>query len=181
MTKQQEIANDYFKWLCDVVCENRLSDKISYEELLKHLHDTEFRYSMRLDENRANDGISLRYRYACEVNDPDLETYLEGRCSVLEMMVALCIRCEEDIMDDTAYGDRTKQWFWDMISNLGLGSMYNSEYNSTYVDKVLNRFLNREYKSDGRGGLFHIRDCNFDVREVEIWTQLMWHLNDIID
>ena len=42
-----------------------------------------------------------------------ISAYLDNKtCSVLEMMIALAIRCEEHIMDDPDVGNRTGQWFW---------------------------------------------------------------------
>lgn len=178
---RDDINNEYFNWLCKLVCRNLYSDRISYRKLLMHLHDTNFRYSILRDKDRAEDGLNLRYRFADEYTYiENADTYVYGPCSVLEMMVALAIRCEETIMDDTSYGDRTKQWFWNMITNLGLGSMNDNQYNRSFVTDIVETFLNREYEPDGRGGLFTIRDCDYDLRTMEIWNQLCWYLDSII-
>jgi hypothetical protein len=95
------------------------------------------------------------------------------------MMVALASECEET-MDDPNVGDRTGQWFWGMIVNLGLGSMADYNFDYDYVDGVIQRFLNREYEPNGRGGLFTIRNCTEDLRTVEIWSQLCWYLGTIM-
>ena len=104
---------------------------------------------------------------------------LEKPCSVLEMMVALSLRCEEEIMDDPNIGDRTRQWFWGMVVSLGLGAMHDDRFDKKYVDETIERFLKRKYEYDGRGGLFTIKDSNRDLREVEIWYQLCWYLDSI--
>jgi hypothetical protein len=104
---------------------------------------------------------------------------LDGPCSVLEMILALAIRCEENIMDDPLKGDRTKQWFWGMINNLGLDTMTDMNYNERFIDDCVCRFLNRDYEPDGRGGLFTVRNCYEDLRNVEIWYQLLWYLDTI--
>jgi hypothetical protein len=93
------------------------------------------------------------------------------------MMIALAIRCEEAIMDDTRYGDRTGQWFWNMMSNLGIGRMTDDIYNEEVLYEYVWRFMERRYDRDGKGGLFYIRDCEIDLRDVEIWSQLCWYLN----
>ena len=179
---EHEINEDYFEWLYEGMCGNRYSKNISYRKLLEHLHNTNFRYTISNDKNRASDGIDLRYSFAlsqgCE-DEPELITdYLKGPCSVFEMMVALAQRCES-VMDDPKIGDRTGQWFWGMINNLGLGGMNDNCYDEQYVDDVINTFLDREYKSNGKGGLFTIRNCEYDLREVEIWYQLCWYLDTI--
>ena len=177
----REIRSLYFEWLYDLVCGDHAGfRRTSYEKLLMYLHDTEFRYVMLKDENRAEDGMDLRYRFAQThrtIDDADL--YLEGPCSVLEMMVALALRCEENIMDDPLIGDRTGQWFWGMVRNLGLGPMTDDNFNLQKVKNIIETFLNRQYEQDGRGGLFTIYDCRYDLRDIEIWVQLCWYLDSI--
>lgn len=174
---RNEIINGYFRWLSGFVNEQRPSSRISYNKLLNRLHDIEFIYLHPMDENRASNGVSLRYRYACECDDFEAaKAYLVGPCSVLEMMIALSLKCE-GIMDDPNMGDRTGQWFWEMIVSLGLGSMYDSKFDREYVDEVIERFINRDYEPNGKGGLFTIRNCARDLRDVEIWWQLMWYIN----
>lgn len=173
------IKDRYFDWLYDLVCEERYSKNISYRKLLGYLHDTEFRYSIPRDENRASDGVNLRWRYSDTHGFDDIPEELYGPCSVLEMMIALAIRCEENIMDDPNVGDRTGQWFWGMIVSLGLGGMTDSRYDKDFVMDTVDIFLERDYEPDGRGGLFTIRDCTRDLRDVEIWYQLCWYLDSI--
>lgn len=178
MITVDEIRDGYFEWMCDAVCGQRFSQRTSFRKLLRRLHDTEFRYLIARDENRAADGVNLRYRFAVRNNvDHD---FLDGPCSVLEMMVALSIICEKTIMDNPHIGNRTGQWFWSMISSLGLSSMMDDRYDENYVDYVLERFMNREYKPDGEGGLFTIRNYDRDLRKAEIWYQLCWYLDNFV-
>lgn len=176
------VEREYFDWLCDIVCGNRYSGQASYEYLLSHLHRIPFRYSLAMDENRAEDGIGMRYRFArtkVHISQVwDIMHQLEGPCSVLEMLVALSVRCEE-WMDDTNYGDRTGQWFWEMVVNLGLGAMTNNRYDEELVESAVVRFLDRDYERNGRGGLFTIKGCNRDLRKVQIWYQMCWYLDSI--
>lgn len=180
MTLKESIENEYFNWMTDLVCRQRYSKEISYKKLLRYLHDTEFIYSIPKDANRAEDGIDLRYRFTLLHGPEYALDYLEGPCSVLEMIIALAIRCEETIMDDPAIGDRTGQWFWGMIRNLALGSMTDARFDRRFVEDAVTRFLNREYEPDGRGGLFTIHHCDRDLRTVEIWHQLLWYLDSIV-
>lgn len=171
--------DDYFEWMLDIVCGNRYYHTISYRKLLSHLHDIDFTYIIPMDRNRANDGIDLRYRFALLNGYDDIPECLDGPCSVLEMILALAIRCEESIMDDPCMGDRTKQWFWGMISSLGLGAMTDDRYDEKFVDDAIFRFLDRKYEPNGRGGLFTIRNCREDMRTKDIWHQLCSYLNTI--
>lgn len=177
-TFENRIKDDYFEWLYNYVLKESSHDETSYDKLLMFLHRTEFTYSIQNDINRAKDGVNLRYRFATEMDDMRILDILDGPCSVLEMMVALAIRCEETIMDDPKYGDRTSTWFWHMLRNLGINHMYNERFDLATAEDIIYGFLDRCYAPDGKGGLFHIRGCTDDLRNVEIWIQLCWYLYD---
>ena len=179
MIFEDRIKDEYFKWLYDYVCKGRAHSNLSYGKIFMLLHQIEFTYDILNDENRARDGVDLRYRFAVshDENIDDILYILDGPCSVLEMMVALAIRCEEDIMDDTSYGDRTCQWFWEMMHNLGIDNMFNEAFDREIAEERIYRFLDRRYDPDGKGGLFHIKNSEEDLRDVEIWHQLCWYLN----
>lgn len=178
-----ELNNEYFDWMCQLVCNERYHRRLSYQKLLNHLHQIDFQYSHPMDGNRAEDGIDLRYRFAYEnkYEGPMIASYLDNRpCSVLEMLIALAFRCEEHIMQDSDAGDRMGQWFWNMIVNLGLGGMSDSRFNAAYTDEVIFRFMDRKYKRNGEGGLFTVERCKCDMRSVEIWYQMNWYLDSIL-
>ena len=179
MQIKDRVNSDYFEWMYDLVCGERFAKGITYRKLLTFLHDVEFVYFVPYDENRAAEGIVLRYRFCLTHDCEDLECYLTGPCSVLEMMIALATHCEA-ITDDPCLGNRTGQWFWGMITNMGLGSMSDDNFNEWHVNDVVSRFLNREYEPDGRGGLFTVKDWDRDMRTAEIWHQLMAYINSIV-
>lgn len=173
-----DIKKEYFEWMFKLMCGRRQQ---CYRRLLSLLHDIEFTYSIPLDSNRAQDGIDLRYRFIYERRYiKSVAKSLEGPCSVLEMMIALAIRCEEHIMDDPDIGNRTSQWFWEMINSLGLEDMIDKDFDEDFVRSKVDIFLNREYEPNGEGGLFIVDRCDYDLRTIEIWYQMCWHLNDIL-
>lgn len=175
---KNEVTYDYFEWLYEKVCDEEYSRRLSYRKLLEYLFSTDFTYILPMDENRAEDGLSLRYRFAMEVGykDETIEGNIDFPCSVLEMIIALSIRCEEHIMSDPDIGDRTGQWFWNMIVNLGLGNMSDDNFNKQYVKKIIKNFLDRHYEKNGRGGLFMTEDSSKDMRDIEIWYQMCMYL-----
>lgn len=180
MVSRDEINNAYFDWIYDLVCGGRFSEDISYRKVLMELHSTNFIFKIRKDRGRASDGVHLRYRFPYEeLGIDDIERYITGPCSVLEMMLALAIRCEETIMVNPAYGDRTGEWFWGMMNSLGLGSMTDDIYDKAEVKSIIKRFLKRDYEPNGKGGLFTIHGCEDDLRRVEIWFQMTWYLDTI--
>lgn len=174
-----DVREQYFNWMYDMVFTKRAP---SYVRLLRHLNSQEFTYNIRLDGNRADDGLYLRYRFKQEnhLRAVDVDRCLTGKCSVLEMMVALCLRIEEDIMDDPVKGNRIHKWFHVMLKSLGLLDMDDAYFDERYADKVITRFLNREYEPNGAGGLFRIKDCPYDLRSVEIWYQMCWYFDSIL-
>lgn len=177
---QRELRKEYFDWMYRLVF--RRPRSATYRKLLTCLYDHDFRYSIAMDDNRDSDGIDLRYRFAREKGYDYrlIGSYLDDRpCSVLEMMIALALRCEEHIMEDSEFGDRTGHWFWNMIVSLGLSSMSDKRFDIDYVDDVIERFLDREYEPNGKGGLFTVRDSKRDMRTMEIWYQMHSYLSSL--
>ena len=110
---------------------------------------------------------------------PQVYHDLNGPCSMFEMMIALSLRCEETIMDDPRYGNRTKQWFWQMIKSLGLNYMNDDGFDRNTFQMAIDKFLNHKYEPNGKGGLFTIRECDKDLRQYDIWSQLCCYLDSI--
>lgn len=178
MIREREINNLYFDWMYDKVAD-RNDSTTTYNQLLMYLHTIDFVWTIPMDENRAYDGIDLRDRFAtdCGIEAHEIDTYMPYPCSMLEMMIALAIRCEEHIMGDDMIGDRTSYWFWGMIISLGLDGMSDGHFDKNYVDHVRDIFFSRNYKPNGDGGLFRIPNCKYDMRETEIWYQMMYYLS----
>lgn len=177
------IEREYLDWMTRLVCANSYAGDESWNCLLALLHNMEFTYQLELDENRAIDGCDLRYRFAyeCGLSGQTVKNELDNRpCSVLEMMVAQAVRCEEHIMDDPDSGNRTDKWFFEMIRSLGLIRMHDDRFDAHYAEAVILRFLRREYAENGCGGLFTLKHRMTDMRQVEIWYQAMWYLDEVI-
>lgn len=175
---ESELKNRYFEWLCGLVCGR--GERAAYKRLLLTLHSTEFTCIISQDTNRAVDGVVLRRRFIAENNIIDESPFYTDPCSILEMMVALAVRCEVHIMDDPDIGNRTGQWFWSMVESLGLKKMTDDRFDKQLVDIRIKNFLNRTYRPDGKGGLFTVPNCKHDLRDMEIWYQMCWYLNDLL-
>lgn len=159
----------YFEYLISYVY-NKNSQN-SYMELLKFLYDKNFIWTVKMDKNRAADGLSLRARFF----DEDV---LDKPCSVLEMMVALADRMETHILGDPREGDRTGQWFWSMIASMGLTKMNDANFDRGLVEEKVDRMLRRDYPETGEGGLFTVEKPDSDMRDVEIWYQMQWWVRE---
>lgn len=177
-TFEDQIKNDYFEWLYRYACRGKINNDISYRKLFMLMHNTTFDFYIPQDLNRANDGIDLRYRFGNRINYENIMDILDEPCSLLEMILALAIRCEETIMSNPQYGDRTKQWFWNMLKNLGLSYMTDDRFDRDRANKIIYDFMEHRYSPNGRGGLFYIPNCKEDLSNEEIWTQLCWYLEN---
>lgn len=173
-----KVEREYFEWMYRIVTRNRFSKGHGFRMLLTCLNSIDYYWTISDDSNRAADGEEgLRWKFAY-VTHTSIEHELDEPCSVLEMILAMAYRCEE-IMDDAGIGDRTVQWFWTMISNLGLNGMTDSRFDERYVREVVDRFLRREFEPDGHGSLFVVRDSPADMRDVPMWTSMLWFLDTI--
>lgn len=163
----------YYYWLLSLI---NIPEKSNYSMLFKDLSLKEFFWDQTIvsDGNRADDGLNLRLLYFHETGDA-----LAGGsgCSVLEMLIALSIRIECDIMGEPG-DDHPEKWLWEMLNNLSLTSMTNDEYDEEYVDYILDMWLNREYKSNGSGSLFPLKRSKANQRLIPIWDQMGEYLNE---
>lgn len=161
MDKPNYYWHQYFNWMAEVVGAHRV-------ELLAILDSIPFEWSVKNDDNRAADGIELRRRFAetnyIELTDEDFAV----PCSVLEMMVALALRCDNDIMGEPGE-EHPEIWFWMMIRNLGLDEGVSDEQ---HVREVIDIWLKRKFEPDGKGSPFPGQKFKTDQRKVEIWSQL---------
>lgn len=173
-----DIEIEYFNWLYDIICGRDSTKKQLFGNLVSALYNKVFTYDIPNDENRASEGLELRSQFAIDMyQDTKMACYIDGPCNILEMMTALAIHCENNITDDPTYGNRTSQWFWNMVNSLGLSGMTNSNFDPDLIDDVLERFLSHDYSPTGEGGLFTIKNCRMDMRNAEIWHQMCWYID----
>lgn len=182
---RESLKDLYFNWMYQMVVDERYGENdhlITYRKLFSQLDSIEFEYSIPMDANREADGVNLRYRFGYEMDFEQamIASYLDDRpSSVLEMILALALRCEESIMHDQAIGDRKGQWFWNMVNNLGLGHMNDRNHDPEEVEQVIFRWLDRAYDPDGKGSLFYVPGIDRDMRTIEIWQQMFLYLKTL--
>lgn len=170
---EKRVKDLYFTWLVSIIDDG---DTDEFDLLLRYLFDREFTWILDFDSNRAAYGLELRNIFIVENDYGDrMKKYMpDGPCSVLEMMIGLALSAEKVVGDH-------KAWFWFMIKNLGLKDCRDDVYSQTAVKRKIDIFLNRTFRPDGKGGLFYIKNSENDLREIEIWYQLMFYINSIYD
>lgn len=169
----------YYIWLKNLIdTDSHLAWK--YKKLLKYLYEREYTWVIPNDSNRNLDGLELRTRYEREVgiNPEEAFEHLDGSCSVLEMMVALACRMEVEIMHDDDFGDRSADWFWNMIGSLGLSEQIDDRFDMNFVEKSIDILVENRFQRDGRGSLFTLTTCRKDLRKVEVWYQMNYWLEE---
>lgn len=171
---REEIENEYFNWMCNIVDDGNVPGKRGYRKLLTALHAREFYFILPLDGDRACDGLYLRNRFAWNNDYDELEIrdlLSDIPCSVLEMMIALAIRIEEEHMGVAI------DWFWLMVLNLGLKGQRDDVFDKMLVNGSIDILLERRYEPNGIGGLFIVANKpGEDLRKVTIWYQMQWYL-----
>ena len=167
------ILNDYFDWLCFQV-----TDKGGYRKLLSMLHNMIFRYSVDYDENRAADGVNLRWYYVDDGGNDEILGW-KNECTVLEMLIGAAIQMEK-IMEDPEMDYSMRHWFWMFLENLDLVDMTDDNYDKTYIYGRVSMFMDRTYDPNGDGNIIYIPDTRDDLRDVEIWCQMCWYMDSIL-
>lgn len=163
---------EYFNWLCDKIIQN--DEQKDHIKLLEFLFNRDYFWVISMDENRAGDGIWLRRLFS--EDRKYTEKPLSGEpCNVLEMLVALSIKIEDDVMYDWEMGDRTGDWFWIMVKNMGF-------FRSVLWDRCLEKFMDRTYKNGGLGCPFRMKNMDEETFEKfkteEIWNQFLDYLSE---
>lgn len=169
----QRLENMYFTWLAaKVIRVKNPTPSLTYDTLLKTLHNTEFVWYLSGDDNRAEDGRELRRDFLIAAALPDdLEWRNEYPCSVFEMLIAFSVKAEFNTQIPAV------DWFWKMLENLNLRHLNDASGISPYdIQEVLEHFMFRQYPPNGDGGLFPLAWPEEDQRQVEIWYQFCAYL-----
>ena len=169
--------NAYFRWLVRLIGDEYIER--NYQKLLSKLYSTEYIWELDYDGNRAADGMFLRNIFAREMGVTVDFGEWNGRCSILEMMIALARKAEDDIMHNPDFGDRTGYWFWTMIQNLGLDIYDDGYYFEDEVNRILDIFMYHRYAKNGSGGgAFPVRTKTRDLRKTDLWWQMNSYLEE---
>lgn len=173
----------YFNVLYDIVAADRedITD-MSYRMVLGVLDGVEFRDTRGIDGNRIHDAQELRADLIADMRLDHTVVRPFMNVSMFEVMIAIAERLGQITGDeDTAF------WFWEMVSNLVLDGIDDTEFWSDpegYEAEILDRaddVVNINYDRDGLGGLFLLREgvAPQDMRDTELWYQMQYYANEV--
>lgn len=169
----ENLDSRYLDWLYSQIGPNNRNPARSYSLLAEQLHNTEFTWSVPNDDNRLEDGVDLREEFLEFIQAERDRRWLRQNASMLEVLIALSRRAEFESTHE-AY-----DWFWRMVSNIGLRDYTDDVYDERvhdHVEDVIADVIERRYDSNGHGGLFPLHDPETDQRRVELWFQMSSYL-----
>ena len=176
MRVETDVERAYLDWLYSHVSVNGTDGLSSrYHNLMGVLQSRDFYWTVSRDDNRAADGRSLRSHFSSVTGLTETD-FTYRPCSVLEMMVALASRMENDFLYDYRKPDRTNVWFYRMIKHMGLSECTDENWDDDCLETAhhaIDILLDRSYRKDGKGGgLFPLRLPKRDQTKIEIWDQM---------
>lgn len=176
-TKTKEL---YFQNLCEIIrfkYPNKNNMDRRYEQLLRLLYSIEYIPACDMDNNRVADACEFRARW-----EEHTGNYVgEMIFSVLEVLIALSVRVEFNIMNNEKYGDRTGLWFWEMMANTGIDIYDDTAYDETAIRVAVNHAMSGRIDRDGNGGFFVVESSKYDMRKGDLWKQFMWYLTQLYE
>lgn len=172
---------NYFDWLVLLIAPD-YHRRDHFTKLLYALYSVDFTWVVSRDKNRAIDGLDLRDQYEHETG---LFCDADGPCSVLEMFIALSIRCENELMYmyDPKKGNQTERWFWMILDNLGL-TQYDDSFRmddeeiDAEIDDILYRFMDRDYGPNLEFCPFPVRYFVPDFEKMELAYQMNHYIKE---
>lgn len=176
MDHDQVILGEYFKWLMDKIEYWKDSHRY-YDNLMEYLFFSPFVCSISNDENRKEDGLQLRDDFVFE-SGKNLENELD--CSILEVLVALSIRCDRNVIGDPEIIKESKL-FWIMLDNLGLTVYDDDRFDVDIVKNIVDNWMFRRFETDGFGSVFPLKYPGRNQKTLEIWFQMQDYLAENFD
>ena len=141
-----------------------------YQYIVLALADIEFIWRHPMDENRAIDGLELRSDFEYETGEYlDKSSGLMASCTFFEMLAALAIRCENQLMRNLSIGDRTSKWFFEFLDNLGL---LDDNLSESDIKDIVIDFM------DGGIDMFPLKNKGIKQKNEQIWKQLSAYINE---
>lgn len=161
--KKKYFEEEYFEWMLSKINCRKFPVK-KYYKLLLYLNEFNFKTVIKNDINRVSDAYEMRETFKeSDLWDAEYIPDKPWPVSVLEVLFAMSCRIEDDVMADEEKGNRTSEWFWEMICNLGLNTAKESDWYN-----ILNNFLSRKISCFEKPDDISTKAWN----KKELWNQM---------
>lgn len=121
-----EIICDYHRWLVSLVDNDYHELEAYYTKLMWILDDIPYKWHLKSDENRYDDGLKMRALYDERINLTDIslenDVIFGKEPSILEVLVALFTRYSDDIVVGPWGKSVAPRLFYEFLGNFGLKS-----------------------------------------------------------
>ena len=173
------LVDDYVYYLYKIVQNGGENHRKLCVELFKNRFFIT-RSAPKRDIDREKDGLELRKEQIYELYEAQL-TY---PCTMLEMIIGISKRMSEQLMDEDGE-DKTAQYFWEIMENLGLTCMDDDNFGwdtglaQKKIAKTCEILCKRQYNPDGTGGgMFPMPGLlGINQKKMEIWYQMQEYIN----
>lgn len=165
---ERSLRSYYFAWLENELTSEGDHPDRSYSDLVAVMFDTEFGWSIPMDDNRLADGMELRSEFAVNNGFDRDDLAALGPPSFIEVLIGLSRRLS------FVGGGSAKRWAWQLLINLELNRMWDrmSRSKMERSHRIFMRVIERTYEPNGVGGFFPLAWPEQDQRQVELWYQL---------
>lgn len=132
------VVSTYKEYLKKMVVDG---ETCCYTVLLKQLDLLPY-FPNSHNKDRYDDAEQLRIRYGDDNNIADILSYFSKEpITVFEVLLALSIRIEEKIMVDDKKGNRTSQWFWALVNDIGLCEYDDDNWDLDLIDNTVKEWM----------------------------------------
>lgn len=179
--KAYEIIDNYLRWLYFDVLDGPERRFKTYNSLFETLLLEPYIPLHHMDRNRFKDALTMRNEYIlgdlvgyggpyesseeCKDCKDEIEDILP-ECSVLEMLIALAVRMEKEIMAPANGDNDYFRWFWGMICTLELDDFDEKHYDEGWIKKITDDFLR------GERYIFRLKGGPEVNDGLQIWDQM---------
>lgn len=174
------LVDDYVYYLYRIVQNGGENHRKLCVELFKNRFFIT-RSAPKRDVDREKDGLELRNEWSNDSLDGEFHII---PCTMLEMIIGISKRMSEQLMDEDGE-DKTAQYFWEIIGNLGLDCWDDDNFGwetglaQKKIAKTCEILCKRQYNSDGTGGgMFPMPGLlGVNQKKMEIWYQMQEYIN----
>lgn len=178
------LVDDYIYYLYRIVQNGGENHRNLCLELFKNRFFIT-RSAPKRDIDREKNGLELRTEWYCWRNKHNNITFEDSLpCTMLEMIIGISKRMSEQLMDEDGE-DKTAQYFWEIMENLGLTCMDDDNFGwetglaQKKIAKTCEILCKRQYNPDGTGGgMFPMPGIlGINQKKMEIWYQMQEYIN----